>query len=117
MHTQNLQVTATTQSGMLVTGACRVLFHAFKESTGSAPAAYNLTDGNATGAKVILPITLGANESTRDWLGNKGLEVQDGVYFQLVSGSVIGNIQVVMEDEYQADQQRLLAALQASAGA
>lgn len=111
MHTQNLQVLATDTSHALASGACRIFWHSFREVTGAAGAVYKLTDGNAPGAKILLTVSLNTNESTRDWFGTHGLEAEDSVYFLLVSGQVEGNVQTVLEDEYQADVARVMSAL------
>lgn len=100
MHTQNLQVPAGSPSIRLADGACRILWHAFKETTGAAGASYDIMDGNAPDAKILLPVTLAANESTRDFFGPHGLEVNNAVFVRVNNGSIVGNITTVLEDEY-----------------
>lgn len=101
MKIQNLQIAAGAASQPVASGACRLIFESFKETTGVATASFEITDGNAAGADVLLEITLQPNESTRDYWGRHGIKAESGIYFNLISGSVKGNLGVVTEHEYQ----------------
>lgn len=88
--------TATAASGELVQYADRILFWAFLETTGTARATIRLRDGGDANAAVIVPISLSAGESTRDWLGPQGIPCRAGVYLEVVSGSVEGSVVVAV---------------------
>lgn len=90
---------ATAASLQLVERADRILFWSFLETTGTARATIRLRDGSDTGAAVIVPISLSAGESTRDWLGPQGIPCRAGVYLEVVSGSVEGSIVVAVRRE------------------
>ena len=79
--------------------------HSFKETSGTLKAAYQITDGN--GGPIILDVTLAAGESTRDFLGDRGLCASRSLYFKLISGNVEGNVAAMLEEDYQADFDRV----------
>lgn len=64
------------------------------ETTGAAPAKLLFHDGqDATGA-VIVPYTLLANESARDAWAPLGWVYENGLYVEVVSGSIDGSVLV-----------------------
>jgi hypothetical protein len=84
---------AVTTSGIIpATGVVRQLVGwAIKETTGAAGSNFVIWDGVNTQGKVIVPINLAANESTRDRSGPPGLWcLSGGLYLQMVSGSISG---------------------------
>ena len=101
----NFQVVAGAPSSDLNFSPTRVFFHSFKETSGTLKAAYQITDGN--GGPIILDVTLAAGESTRDFLGERGLCASRSLYFKLVSGNVEGNVAAMLEEDYQADFDRV----------
>lgn len=60
------------------------------ETTGLARAHVELTDGK-NGA-LIVPITLSAGQSTRDWLDGRGIYVVSSLFIHVLSGSVRGSL-------------------------
>jgi hypothetical protein len=85
-------------STQLINGRVLVLGMAVGELTGAAAAKVRFRDGTTVNGGRILPVTLGANETVRDWFGDFGFLYQQGVFFELVSGSVEGCIYVTPED-------------------
>jgi hypothetical protein len=88
-------------SGQLInTGGCLTL-HASLETTGSAAATYRLWDGtsNASTGKLVLPVSLTAGQSTRDFFGLHIVKFTTGLYYELVSGSVQGNVAVMVDHD------------------
>jgi hypothetical protein len=87
-----------TVSGLLVGGGGCITWHSSLETTGSAAATYRLWDGASAANKNIplLPISLSAGQSTRDFIAPHILPFQQGVYFELVSGSVQGSLAVMV---------------------
>ena len=92
MQVQNVPIVSGVTPPVIVNGSGRLLWHSFKETTGAAQAEYTFTDGNKPDAKVILPVTLAAGESTRDYMGRHGIPFEQGLYFDLVGGAVSGNV-------------------------
>ena len=84
-------------SAMLLGGRCLVLGVAIGESTGAATAKARIRDGTAVTGTRLVPFTLAANESVRDWFGDFGFVYEQGVFFELVSGTVEGSVLVVPE--------------------
>lgn len=87
---------ATSASQQLALLVDRIMFWSFLETTGTTRATVRLRDGADANAAVIVPISLSAGESTRDWLGPQGIPCKAGVYLEVVSGSVEGNIVVAI---------------------
>lgn len=65
---------------------------AFQESTGAAAATIALIDGNDANGTLAAPITLTANQSTRDIFGYPGLYFEAGPYLAVLAGSVKGSL-------------------------
>jgi hypothetical protein len=86
-----------TASGVIVAGRLLVMGVFIGESTGAATAKVRFRDGSAVTGTRLTPYTLAANESVRDWFGDYGYVYQQGVFMELVSGSVEGSIMVVPE--------------------
>lgn len=65
---------------------------AVRETTGAGAATFRLHDGNdATGPNVI-PVTLAAGESSRDWFGDGGISLEGGCFLEVISGTVEGTV-------------------------
>jgi len=101
----NFQVIAGAPSSDLNFSPSRIFWHSFKETTGTTKAAFQITDGN--GGPIMLDITLSAGESTRDFFGQFGLCASRSLYFKIVTGSVEGMVAGVLEEDYQADYERV----------
>lgn len=98
MHAQNITLPAGTASGVIANGGGRLLWHSFKETTGAASASYTFYDGNAPGKRIVLPVSLVASESTRDYMGRHGIPFEQGLYFSIDAGTVEGNIVIELDD-------------------
>lgn len=59
----------------------------FRETTGSAGAVFRIRTGGASG-----DISLAAGESARHDYSPGGIDARDGIYFELVSGTVEGAV-------------------------
>ena len=103
LELNNFQVLAGHPSFSMNNSPSRIFWHSFKETTGSAKAAYEILDGTNSSARVLLEVTLAAGESTRDFFGERGLKAFEGLYFNLVSGSVKGMVAGCLELDYQDD--------------
>ena len=95
----NLSVLAGQSSKALTFSPSRIFFHSFRETTLVSRAVYQILDGLA--GQLIMSVSLAPGESTRDYLGSDGLSVSNYIYFNLVSGSVEGNLAMITETEYQ----------------
>lgn len=83
---------ATTTNYTFISRGGRLYGWSFEETTGAAVAQLELIDGSSDSGDRIVPITLLANESTRDWLGRPGIQITRGVYLKVVAGSVRATI-------------------------
>lgn len=68
---------------------------AFEETTTSAVARLNLYDGTANTGKLVVPISLSADQSTRDYLPGNGVEIRTGVFLDVTAGSIDGSVWIV----------------------
>lgn len=64
--------------------------YALRETTGAATALVVLRDGRDTFGDELIGISLAQGESVRDWFGARGPTFDEGVYVDVVSGSVAG---------------------------
>lgn len=90
---------ATTANIDLVQRVDRILFWSFRETTTAAVARLRLHDGSDANADLIVPISLSADQSTRDWLGPQGIPCRAGVYLEMITGTVEGCIVVAVKHE------------------
>jgi hypothetical protein len=64
---------------------------ALAETTGSAAAALRIRDGSTVAGETLARINLAANESTRDYFGNNGIQVRTGkIFIEIIAGSIEG---------------------------
>lgn len=71
------------------------------ETTGAAPAEFDILDGNNPGGALIAPTSLTAGQSIRETFGAHGVYAQSGPYLLVNSGSIRGSIWYV--DATEAD--------------
>lgn len=86
-------------SGLVYSGAGRVMGWTFRETGGVAAAHLRLWDSSSASGKLITPVSLSADQSTRDWLGPHGLALYQGVFFQLLDGAVEGSVWITTEPD------------------
>lgn len=84
-------------SGLLIAGSGCVTWHAEWETTGSATASWELFDNSSSATQHIMPVTLSAGQSTRDFIGLHCLPFLSGLYYNLVSGSIHGVIMAYVD--------------------
>lgn len=64
---------------------------ALRETTGAASATVELREQDPAGA-LLVPITLTAGSSVREWFAPGGVNFSNGLYVVVVSGSVDGSV-------------------------
>lgn len=79
-------------SQVMMAGDIKIHGWAWVETTGGAAATINLFDGGNNGGTLLAPITLTAGQSTRDVLNELGLDVLNGLFVEVVAGSVRGSV-------------------------
>jgi hypothetical protein len=67
---------------------------ALLETTGVASATAEIWDGQDATGQLLVPISLTAGQSTRDWLAGDGVLSQSGLFLNVVSGTVRGVVWV-----------------------
>lgn len=85
-----LTVPLTGASQRITYAPSRILGFALLESSGGAGAIVRLRDGDA--GDLIVPVSLAAGESAREWWGPGGVSTTAGIYLEVVSGAVVGSI-------------------------
>ena len=96
-----IQILTGTPSTPLIRGSVRLFWQSFRETTGLTGATIRLRNGNDASGKFLETITLVANESTREQLGDNGIPFHEGIYYELVSGTIEGVLLVATEANYQ----------------
>jgi hypothetical protein len=92
MHLKNLTLPPT--GGVLVVGRGVVTFFNIAETSGAAAAKVTLWDGEGTSGQVLANIVLLSATSKENAPGLSALPFEHGIYAQVVSGAVAGNIAV-----------------------
>ena len=104
-HQVPLQIPATaTFAGVLATGAGRIVWLSLRETTGAAAAIVELYDGLSTTGILLASIELPQATSKEPTIQPKGLQFQNGLYCNVVSGTVKGAAVAVLAehwDEYE----------------
>lgn len=88
-------VPATTASRLIYGRGAVVMGWSFVESTGAATARVNLYNGHDATGTLVVPISLLAAESTRDYLSPAGVYFDSGVWLEVVTGSITGSVWVI----------------------
>ena len=83
---------------ILNTGGCLTV-HSTRETTGTTSAVYRLWDGTSAAGTLLLTVSLIAAESTRDDFREHHLTFRTGLYYELVSGSLEGQVSVLVEHQ------------------
>lgn len=100
---RTIAVATRTTDTLLIGGAGIITGWSWVEPTNAAGAAFDLYDGqNATGT-LLASITLLQNESTRDLIAGAGLEFRQGLYLDILSGSVKGAVWIVTAESVTED--------------
>lgn len=82
---------ATAVDQLLLTGVGTYYGHALLETVGGA-ATVDILDGTDATGTSLAPISLAANQSTRDFYGTPGLKVTKGIFFHVIAGTVRGTV-------------------------
>lgn len=103
-----LQIPTGTTDLSLIGGKGVLVGWAVKETTGAAVASFDLLDGQvAGGPKLLLPVTLAANESTRDW-PLVWIPFENGVFLDMNAGSIRGVVFVIPQNIINVEGQRFV---------
>lgn len=89
---EKINFLTSTQSSALISRQGVLFGWAWEETTAAAVAQLELIDGDSNNGDRIVPITLLANESTRDVWGSPGIWCDRGVFVRVVAGSIRGTI-------------------------
>lgn len=93
-----LTVPAPGVSGVLDGSGGRLVFYAFRETSGVSSAVVRLWDGSSNQGNLLLPVSLNPNESIREIPGLHSLPYQVGLFLEVVSGQVEGQVTTVELD-------------------
>lgn len=79
-------------SGSLDGAGGRIAFYAFRETSGASAAVIRLWDGSNNAGNLLLPISLNPGESVREVPGMHTLPYEVGLFLEVVSGTVEGQV-------------------------
>ncbi len=88
-----IQLPSPWASAQLDYGAGRIKWWSFRETTGTAPAVFDLYDGTSAAVNPLLTFSLGPGESTRDFVGSHLIPYYVGLWLAVTSGTVLGAMQ------------------------
>lgn len=78
---------ASTSGNVQAKGDLGRLFGFSARESAGATAVFKLFDGTDATGTLLADVTLAANESVRDWFGDRGIAVATGIYLQRTSGA------------------------------
>lgn len=85
---------STNQSQLICPGRAYLYGFGLIESTGTAAATFDLVDGMTNNGQTIAPKSLNAGQSDIETCPYPGLYLQNGLWLQMISGSVRGSFWV-----------------------
>ena len=88
----NLSTGQTNGTLPVVNGPGCLTWHSTYETTGSATASYQLSDGTTANSTLLAYVTLQAGQSTRDYIGLHCLPFVQGLWYTLETGAVKGTL-------------------------
>jgi len=100
---------ALAQSG----GGC-IVWHSTIETTGDTAAEYRLWDNTINGGTRLMSVALRGGQSTRDYIKRCHLPFRVGLYYEVVSGSIEGELSILIDHDCH-DYWRLVAEAEAVA--
>lgn len=75
-------------------GRSILMGYSVKEASGTASAEIDIVNGADATGMIVCPVTLSAGQSTEDWFGPQGLQMDVGVFCHVASGAVVGSVWV-----------------------
>jgi hypothetical protein len=90
MATAQIAWSARTTDLQVTTGQAILMGLTVAETTGIAGAVVRIRDGTSAAGGVVEVVRLAPGESARDWYGPQGRRITNGIYLEVVSGSVEG---------------------------
>lgn len=97
---RRLDVAIPAVSALLDNTAGRITWWSWRETTGGAPATFQLFDGSNDEGSLIVTISLTAGQSTRDYLGPHCLPYSTGLWLEVISGTFEGVVYALSEKEW-----------------
>jgi hypothetical protein len=88
-------VSGTTATTRPITSRGILRGYGFRETAGGAATVLIHAGSDASG-HVIVPVTLSAGESVRDWFSDEGIAILGGVFLE-ITGSVDGSVYIAPE--------------------
>lgn len=83
-------------SGVLSSEAGCIVWMCTRETTGTTAALFRLWDASRPSGIQLMTISLLANQSTREWIHPHVLPFTQGLYYQVLSGSLEGSVSVIL---------------------
>jgi hypothetical protein len=81
-------VANTDQAIAAAAAGTRFMGFSVRETTGTTPALLNFRRGTSNIDPIMVSITLGANESAREWYGPDGIAAAEGIWLERVTGTI-----------------------------
>lgn len=110
MQRLNLTFGPSAASTLVIQGGGRLIVANGLETTGAAAATFKVLDGNASDAKLLVPIYLPAGTSSSDYFGDHGIPFTNGIYVEAVTGTFEGNVLIHLDEDYEAWQLPVIVA-------
>lgn len=90
-----LTIPGPAASGVVDGSGGRVVYWAFRETSGAATATFRLWDSSNAAGTMLTPFQLAAGESIREFPGFHTLPYRVGLFLEVISGAIEGSISVL----------------------
>jgi hypothetical protein len=100
MRPRILPIGSPAISGVVDGRAGHIVYWALRETSGTNPAMFRLWDGSNNQGSMIAPFSLDPGESIRENSGMHSLPYRVGLYLEILSGTIEGQITSVLWDDW-----------------
>jgi hypothetical protein len=100
MRPRILSIPGPAVSGPVDGRGGRIIYWAFRETSGGAGAIFRFWDGSNNQGSLVAPFTLDPGESVREVPGLHGVPYRVGLFLEVLSGTIEGQVTIILAEDY-----------------
>lgn len=100
MRPRILPIPGPASSGPVDGRGGRIVYWTFRETSGTAGAIFRFWDGSSNQGALIAPFSLDPGESIREFPGFHSLPYRVGLFLEILSGTIEGQVTIVPVEEW-----------------
>lgn len=100
MRPRIIPIGSPAASGVVDGRGGRIVYWTFRETSGVAGAVFRFWDGSNNQGALVAPFSLDPGESIREFPGFHSLPYRVGLFLEILSGTVEGQVTIVPVDEW-----------------